>query len=176
MKISKKYFSGFCFFEESELFQDYIIQNDFTVSGFSYGAVKAFEEVLNSNNRVDKLQLFSPAFFQTQNEKFKRTQIMYFKKDANAYCQTFLSNVLSTLDLDISKYFKLGSIEELQELLYYEWSEEKLQKLIEKGVKIEVYLGGNDKIIDASKAQEFFKEFATVYYIKEKGHLKKKKK
>ena len=171
MKISKKYFSGFCFFEESELFQDYIIQNDFTVSGFSYGAVKAFEEVLNSNNRVDKLQLFSPAFFQTQNEKFKRTQIMYFKKDANAYCQTFLSNVLSTLDLDISKYFKLGSIEELQELLYYEWSEEKLQKLIEKGVKIEVYLGGNDKIIDASKAQEFFKEFATVYYIKEKGHL-----
>ncbi len=171
MKISKKYFSGFCFFEESELFQDYIIQNDFTVSGFSYGAVKAFEEVLNSNNRVDKLQLFSPAFFQTQNEKFKRTQIMYFKKDANAYCQTFLSNVLSPLDLDISKYFKLGSIEELQELLYYEWSEEKLQKLIEKGVKIEVYLGGNDKIIDASKAQEFFKEFATVYYIKEKGHL-----
>ena len=171
MKISKRYFSGFCFFEESELFQDYIIQNDFTVSGFSYGAIKAFEEVLNSNNRVDKLQLFSPAFFQTQNEKFKRTQIMYFKKDANAYCQTFLSNVLSPLDLDISKYFKLGSIEELQELLYYEWSEEKLQKLIDKGVKIEVYLGGNDKIIDASKAQEFFKKFATVYYIKEKGHL-----
>ena len=171
MKISKKYFSGFCFFEESELFQGYIIQNDFTVSGFSFGAIKAFEEVLTSNNRVDKLQLFSPAFFQTQNEKFKRTQIMYFKKDANAYCQTFLSNVLSSLDLDISKYFKLGSIEELQELLYYEWSEEKLQKLIEKGVKIEVYLGGNDKIIDASKAQEFFKKFATVYYIKEKGHL-----
>ncbi|MDY0052750.1 MAG: pimelyl-ACP methyl ester esterase BioV [Aliarcobacter sp.] len=171
MQISKKYFSGFCFFEESELFQDYIIQNDFTVSGFSFGAIKAFEEVLTSNNRVDNLQLFSPAFFQTQNEKFKRTQIMYFKKDANAYCQTFLSNVLSPLDLDISKYFKLGSIEELQELLYYEWSEEKLQKLIEKGVKIEVYLGGNDKIIDASKAQEFFKEFATVYYIKEKGHL-----
>jgi hypothetical protein len=171
LKISKKYFSGFCFFEESELFQDYIIQNDFTVSGFSFGAIKAFEEVLTSNNRVDKLQLFSPAFFQTQNEKFKRTQIMYFKKDANAYCQTFLSNVLSPLDLDISKYFKLGSIEELQELLYYEWREEKLQNLIDKGVKIEVYLGGNDKIIDALKAQEFFKKFATVYYIKEKGHL-----
>ena len=169
--ISKKYFSGFCFFEESELFKDYIIQNDFTVSGFSFGAIKAFEEVLNSKNKINKLQLFSPAFFQTKDEKFKRTQVMYFKKDANAYCQTFLSNVLSPLDLDISKYFKLGSIEELQELLYYEWSEEKLQKLIEKGVKIEVYLGGNDKIIDASKTQEFFKEFATVYYIKEKGHL-----
>ena len=171
MKISKKYFSGFCFFEKSELFQDYIIQNDFTVSGFSYGAIKAFEEVLNSNNRVDKLQLFSPAFFQTQNEKFKRTQIMYFKKDANAYCQTFLSNVLSPLDLDISKYFKLGSIEELQELLYYEWSEEKLQKLLEKGTKIEVYLGANDKIVETLSAKDFFVNFATVYYIKEKGHL-----
>ena len=171
MKISKKYFSGFCFFDESELFQDYIIQNDFTVSGFSFGAIKAFEEVLNSNTRVDRLQLFSPAFFQTQNEKFKRTQLMYFKKDANAYCQTFLSNVLYPLNLDISKYFKLGSIEELQELLYYEWSEEKLQNLIDKGVKIEVYLGANDKIIEASIAQEFFKKFATVYYIKEKGHL-----
>ena len=169
--ISKKYFSGFCFFEESELFKDYIIQNDFTVSGFSYGAVKAFEDVLNSNKRVDKLQLFSPAYFQTKDEKFKRTQVMYFKKDANAYCQTFLSNVLSPLDLDISKYFKLGSIEELQELLYYEWSEEKLQKLLDKGTKIEVYLGGVDKIIEASQVKEFFKNFATVYYIKEKGHL-----
>jgi hypothetical protein len=169
--ISKKYFSGFCFFGESELFKDYIIQNDFTVSGFSYGAVKAFEEVLNSNNRIDKLQLFSPAFFQTQNEKFKRTQLMYFKKDANAYCQTFLSNVLYPLNIDISKYFKQGSIEELQELLYYEWSEEKLQKVLDNGTKIEVFLGSADKIIDATKAKDFFQKFATVYFIKDKGHL-----
>lgn len=47
----------------------------------------------------------------------------------------------------------------------------KLQKLLDKGIKIEVYLGGVDKIIDSSKAREFFKNFATVYYIKEKGHL-----
>ncbi|MDZ7818666.1 MAG: pimelyl-ACP methyl ester esterase BioV [Aliarcobacter sp.] len=171
MKISKNYFSGFCFFDESELFDEYIIRNDFTVSGFSYGAIKAFEEVLNSQKRVDKLQLFSPAFFQTQNEKFKRTQIMYFKKDAKTYCEGFLQNVVYPSPLDISKYFKLGIALELQELLYYEWSEDKLQKLIEKGVKIEVYLGEKDKIIDTLQAQDFFKKFATVYYIKEKGHL-----
>jgi len=47
----------------------------------------------------------------------------------------------------------------------------KLQKLIDNGTKIEVFLGGVDKIIDAQKAKEFFKDFATVYYIKEKGHL-----
>ena len=51
------------------------------------------------------------------------------------------------------------------------WKEEKVQKLLDKGTKIEVYLGEVDKIIDASKAKEFFKNFATVYYIKQKGHL-----
>lgn len=171
MKTFNKFFSGFCFFEESELFDEYLIKNDFTISGFSYGAIKAFEEVLNSEKRVDKLQLFSPAFFQNYDDKFKRTQVMYFKKDANAYCQSFLQNVIFPTNLGISKYFKLGTIKELEELLYYEWSEEKLQKLVDKGTKIEVYLGGIDKIIDASKAKEFFKNFATVYYIKEKGHL-----
>ena len=171
MKIYKNYFSGFCFFEESELFDEYLIKNDFTISGFSYGAIKAFEQSLITNLRVDKLQLFSPAFFQNFDDKFKRTQLMYFKKDANAYCQSFLENVIFPTNLDISKYFKLGTIEQLEELLYYEWSEEKLQRLLDKGTKIEVYLGGVDKIIDSSKAKEFFKNFATVYYIKEKGHL-----
>ena len=169
--ISKKYFSGFCFFDESELFGDYLENNEFTVCGFSYGAIKAFEEVLNSDLRVDKLQLFSPAFFQSYDEKFKRMQLMFFKKDANSYCENFLKNVISPTTKDISKYFNMGTYEELEELLNYEWSKEKLQKLVDKGTKIEVFLGGVDKIIDSVKAKEFFKDFATVYYIKEKGHL-----
>lgn len=169
--ISKRYFSGFCFANESELFDEYLENNDFTICGFSYGAIKAFEEVLNSNTRVDKLQLFSPAFFQTFDEKFKRIQLMFFKKDANAYCENFLKNVSSPINQDISKYFNQGTIEELEELLNYKWSKDKLQKLIDNGTKIEVFLGGVDKIIDAQKAKEFFKDFATVYYIKEKGHL-----
>lgn len=167
----KKYFSGFCFKNESELFDEYLVNNDFTISGFSYGAIKAFEEAFSTKKRVDKLQLFSPAFFQIFDDKFKRTQLMYFKKDANAYCQNFLSNVIYPLQSDISKYFELGTIEQLEELLNYKWSEEKLQSLVDRGTKIEVYLGGVDKIIDSSKAKDFFKNFATVYYIKEKGHL-----
>ena len=167
----KRYFSGFCFKNESELFDEYLISNDFTISGFSYGAIKAFEEAFSTKKRVDKLQLFSPAFFQIFDDKFKRMQLMYFKKDANAYCQNFLTNVIYPLQADISKYFELGTIEQLEELLNYKWSEEKLQSLVDRGTKIEVYLGGVDKIIDASKAKEFFKNYATVYYIKEKGHL-----
>jgi hypothetical protein len=169
--ISKKYFSGFCFFDESELFDEYLEKSDFTVCGFSYGAIKAFEEVLNSNQRVDKLQLFSPAFFQTSNDKFRRMQLMFFKKDANSYCENFLKNVLNPTNKDISKYFQMGTFEELEELLNYQWSEEKLQRLVDKGTIIEVYLGEVDKIIDSQKAKEFFRNFATVYYIKEKGHL-----
>lgn len=169
--ISKNYFSGFCFKNESELFSEYLESNDFTICGFSYGAIKAFEEVLNSDLRVDKLQLFSPAFFQNYDDKFKRTQVMYFKKDANTYVETFLSNVINPSNLDISKYFELGTFEQLEELLNYNWSEKKLQEVVDKGVKIEVYLGGVDKIIDPSKVKDFFKNYATVYYIKEKGHL-----
>lgn len=169
--ISKNYYSGFCFKEESELFDEYMQKSDFVICGFSYGAIRAFENALSSQKRVDKLQLFSPAFFQTHDDKFKRTQIMYFKKDSKLYGENFLKNVKSPSNKDISKYYNLGKVEELKELMYYEWSEEKLQKLLDKGTKIEVYLGAKDKIIDASYVKDFFVNFATVYYMKEKGHL-----
>lgn len=169
--ISKRFFSGFCFKDESELFDDYIIKSDFVVSGFSYGAIKAFEEVLNSENRVDVLQLFSPAFFQTQDKKYKRMQLMFFKKDSISYCDNFLKNVVNPSNIDISNYFSMGTYEELDELLNYEWNEEKLQKLVDRGTKIEVYLGSVDKIIDSQKAKDFFINFATTYYIKDKGHI-----
>ena len=172
--ISAKFFSGFCLQNEEELFSEYMIDNDFTVSGFSYGAIKVFEHVLESEKRVDTLQLFSPAFFQTQDTKFKRMQVMFFKKDAKAYSDNFLENIAypATLDsVNLSKYFTQGSMEELEELLNYTWNEEKIQKVLEKGVNIEVYLGQKDKIIDSNAALEFFKNFGTVYFIKEKGHI-----
>ena len=65
---------------------------------------------------------------------------MYFKKDANTYCENFLQNVVNPSSIDISKYFSLGSAEELKELLYYEWNEEKLQKLQEDLAKITAIL------------------------------------
>ncbi|RBQ29991.1 pimelyl-ACP methyl ester esterase BioV [Aliarcobacter vitoriensis] len=171
MKICKNFFSGFCFENESELFKEYLVSNDFTVSGFSYGAIKAFEYVLNSKNRVDKLQLLSPAFFQTKDDKFKRMQLMFFKKDENSYINSFLENVKSPIYKDIEKYFKKGSFEELETLLNYIWIEDDLEKLVKNGLKIEVFLGEKDLIIDSLVAKDFFKNYATVYYFKDKGHL-----
>ncbi len=166
-----KYFSGFCLKNEKDLFKNYILNSDFNVCGFSYGAIKAFEYVVNSEKRVDTLQLFSPAFFQIQSTKFIRTQLMFFKKDANNYCQNFLKNVSYPTNLNMNDYFKMGSKEELEELLNYKWDEEKFQILINRGIKIEVYLGELDKIIDSNCAKDFFKNYSTVYYLKEKGHI-----
>ncbi len=171
--MKSKYFSGFCLNGEKELFSEYLIENDFTISGFSFGAIKAFEEALNSEERVDLIQLFSPAFFQTQNEKFVRMQLMFFKKDSNSYCENFLQNISYPSDIEVSKYFKEGTYEELETLLTYKWDEKKLNRLLERGTQIEVYLGGVDKIIDSGKAYEFFKDFSTVYFIKNSGHILK---
>ncbi|NVJ52669.1 MAG: pimelyl-ACP methyl ester esterase BioV [Campylobacteraceae bacterium] len=168
-----KYFSGFSLENEKELFEDYLVENDLTVAGFSYGAIKAFEYVLTTKRRVDLLQLFSPAFFEVNDEKFKRTQLMYYKKDEQTYCNTFLQNVSFPSKVNMKEYYKEGTSQELEELLYYKWNEKDLEKLLNKETKIEVYLGQKDKIVNTTKAKEFFEKFATVYYIKEKGHILK---
>lgn len=164
------FFSGFSLQNESELFKEYLILNDFCICGFSYGATRAFEYVYNSKQRIDRLQLFSPAFFQNKNDKFKRMQMMFFAKDANQYANNFLINCGFDHKL-AQKYFSLGKSEELQSLLDYVWDNKKLQELVDRGTKIEVYLGGEDKIIDSQYACDFFKSFAEVYFIKDASHI-----
>jgi len=58
-------------------------------------------------------------------------------------------------------------------LLTYTWDKEKIQEVLERGTTIEVFLGEEDKIIDAQQAFEFFKPLATTYFIKHVGHLLK---
>ncbi len=169
--MSSKFYSGFSLQNEEELFKNYAIKNDFTLAGFSYGAIKAFQEALTTNKRVDLLQLFSPAFFQIQEKKFLRMQLMFFKKDKISYTKEFLKNISYPSDTKVEKYFTQGAYEELDHLLSYVWKKEDLEKLIKKGTKIEVYLGSDDKIIDISKSSDFFKKYASVYYIKNVGHI-----
>jgi len=166
----KLYFNGFSLKNEEVLFQDYIERSDFVVSGFSYGAIKAVEYVLETSKRVDKLQLFSPAYFNDKDIKYKRMQLLYFTKNSTQYCTQFLKNS-GFSSVQSSQYFLQGSYAELEELLKYLWEEDKLQKIVDRNIKIEVFLGADDKIIDADKALIFFKQFAEVYYIKNKGHI-----
>lgn len=171
MKICNNFYSGFCFKNECEIFKDYLEIGDFIISGFSYGAIKAFKQALESKTRLDKLQLFSPSFFQNKDEKFKKMQKLFFKKDKETYINNFLENVKYPQNKNIKEYLNIGKYEDLDELLEFIWKKEDFEELKSKGSKIEVFLGENDKIIDSSVAKDFFKEFATVYYFKDKGHL-----
>jgi pimeloyl-ACP methyl ester carboxylesterase len=165
------YFSGFCFQNEQKFFKDFLIDNDFTVAGFSYGAIKAFEFAMKADSRIDTLQLFSPAFFQETDENFKKLQLRAFKKNKNKYLDAFYKNVLFPCELDISDFKKEGSLQELDKLLHYEWEKEKLDIITKRGIKLEIYLGEADKIIDAKKAKEFFIPYATVYWLNNCGHI-----
>lgn len=173
--MTSNFYSGFCLSSEEDVFDEYIVKNDFTIQGFSYGAIKAFKNALKSNVRVDTIQLFSPAFFQTKDKKFVRMQLMFFKKDSKNYCDNFLKNISYPSSYEMSNYFIEGSYEELEELLTYKWCEEELTQLLNRGTKIEVYLGEKDIIIDSSKAYDFFKNYASVYFIKNVGHILKEK-
>jgi len=168
-----KFFSGFSLQNDAIFFNDFISKGDFSVSGFSYGAIKALEyvqEALKDSRRVDRLQLFSPAFFQSKDSKFKRLQTLSFKRSNEAYIGQFIESCFLPYRVQEVELIE-GSLEELQELLYYEWSREALQRIVNQGVIIEVYLGGNDKIIDVDAARAFFLDVATVTYIKEANHF-----
>jgi len=169
------FYSGFSLKEDEKFFSDYLIDKDYVVSGFSYGAIKAFEFALKSDKRIDTLQLFSPAFFQTKNERYYKMQLGTYSADPDAYLRLFIDNCFSPAINDGSAVLTEDRYESLKALLYYVWDEKKIQTLIDKGIEIEVYLGGKDKIIDAQRAFEFFTPFARTHLIKDAGHFLKTK-
>lgn len=168
-----KYYSGFSLSEDAKFFENILFQTDYTIAGFSYGAIKAFEKVQNelaNKKRVDTLQLISPAFFQTKDEKFKRLQLIAYRKNEDVYLEQFLNSCFAPhVRKDVSRATTV--IDELEELLYYEWDLEALKKIADAGVNIEVYLGSEDKIIDVVGARNFFLKVATVTYIKNANHF-----
>jgi len=168
-----KFYSGFSLKNEEYLFSEFIKKSEYTICGFSYGAIKALkatQEALAKSNRVDTLQLFSPAFFQSKDEKFKRLQLMSYKKNKEIYLKQFISSCFAPYENKIVEHTE-NTIDELQELLEYEWNPDDFKELIERGVTIEVYLGGKDRIIDVNAAKELFLEVSTVTYIKAANHF-----
>ncbi len=160
------FFSGFSLYAEEKLFSSLLSNSEYEVAGFSLGAIKAYEYCLTTNKRVDTLTLISPAFFLDKDEKFKRLQLLHFKKNKEKYIKTFLQNASFPCQNHLEKYLNEGTYEELELLLNYKWD----KKLKDKDIDIRVYLGAEDKIINPKEANEFFKNFATTYYLKDKGH------
>jgi hypothetical protein len=159
-----KFQSGFHLQNESFLFSEFLKESPFAISGFSYGGILAFKEVLNSKERIDTLQLFSPAFF--GDKKFARVQLFNFKRDRKAYLEKFLKN--GDIPEEVEK--REAKLEELEELLLYNWSVDEVQQVVDRGVEIEIYLGTKDKIVNWKRVRDFFMPFANVIILKGRGH------
>ena len=157
-----KYFSGFCLKNEKELFKEYLEEGEFVVAGFSYGAQKALDYVLTTKNRVDKLQLLSPAFFDYP-KKIIDLNIKSFKENKDRYIKNFLKKA----GFYEKRYIGECDEKELISLFTFDW--EKIKEV--KNVKIEVFLGEFDKIIALKKAREFFICYGDVYLIKKANHF-----
>ncbi len=157
-----KYFSGFCLCNEKELFNDFLEDKEYVVAGFSKGAQDAVDFVLNSNERVDKLQLLSPAFFD-YNKKLIDINLKAFKQNKKAYIEQFLKKA----GLPDFNYVCECNEKELLRLFTFNW--EKIKEI--KEVKIEIFLGEYDKISASKKAYDFFKSYGDVYFIKKANHF-----
>ena len=164
------FYSGFSLTNEAHFFDKFLENSDYTVSGFSYGAIKAARYASESKRRIDTLQLFSPAFFQTKKESFRRLQLTAFNNDPEIYLDRFIQGCFApspVQDIEVTT----GTIEELDELLHYVWDDTLMRSIVKKGIRIEVYLGLEDKIIDAQAARDFFLPFATVTSIRQGNHF-----
>ena len=160
-----KFFSGFCVNLDKDFFSEYIEYNEFVVAGFSYGAQKALDYVLNASHRVDKLQLLSPAFFD-YNKKLIELNKKAFKENKELYIKNFLYKAgIKEIEKVKTDCFE----EDLIKLFTFDWT--KIEKI--NNIKIEVFLGEFDKIIALKKAYKFFKNYADVYFIKKANHFLK---
>jgi hypothetical protein len=173
----KKFYSGFYLQNESELFSSYIDDGEFCFCAFSMGCCRLVDDILSYNKRVDKIQLFSPAFFCDKDNSFKESQLKIFSKNEKVYVNSFLKNCAYPNNILLDKYISKNTKDDLAYLLNYNWYEEKMLKLTQKytNIDIEIFLGESDKIISSSHALEFFKNFGSVYVLKEVGHILTKK-
>ncbi|MGD9716294.1 MAG: pimelyl-ACP methyl ester esterase BioV [Sulfuricurvum sp.] len=165
-----RFFSGFSLCDDRRFFESYDRGGDYTLGGFSYGAIKAARYAAQADERIDTLQLFSPAFFQTRKESFKRLQLAGYLKDPQGYLKKFRASCFEPCPIQsVGEGDHSG--EALEELLYFVWDAELMEKIRAKGTRIEVYLGLEDRIIDVAGARDFFLPYATVTSIRGANHF-----
>ncbi len=169
-----KFFSGFALKNDDRLFTDLFI--DFGISltyydvcGFSYGAQKALSYTLCCNSRINRLILISPAFFNNKDSVFIDSQIHAFKKNKDLYLKCFYKNI--GFNNISNEFIGDASLFDLDNLLNFTFKSDDLIAIKKMGIKILIFLGGKDKIINTISAMDFFKDFGIVYFIKEANHL-----
>ncbi len=165
-----KYFSGFGFKDESELFSSFLSYSEYDIAGFSYGAQKALQEALKQT-RVQKLILLSPAIFTHLSVEEKKKQLEIFKSKQESYLNMFYKKC--GIKKEHQKYLKTPIRSELEELFSFEWKSSDLSSLYQKGCKIEVHIGEMDKIIDIEYAKRLFLPYGIIFFHHRVGHILK---
>lgn len=163
--------SGFSLRNDHLFFENFLKKSDYCVAGFSYGAIHAALFTAESDVRIDTLQLFSPAFFQTKKESFRRLQMGGYLKDPAAYTEKFIESCFAPCSIGSVELDSDASEEQLHELLYFEWTSDLMSAIRVKRIRIEVYLGLEDRVIDVAGARDFFIPYATVTSINRANHF-----
>lgn len=176
------HFNGLFFQKEIKFLKIFNNRGIYDISGFGFGTQKAYDEAflkVSRGERVNRLVLFSPAFFGeigqiTQSDR--DLQIKAFKKNK----WTYGYNLLRLMEGEnmrenfIPKKFIFEmQLPDLYSMLNYVWDAKKLEMLAYMGVITEVYLGGRDKTINVSKVSDFFAPHSVVYLFKQANHFLK---
>ncbi|KIM10888.1 MAG: hypothetical protein KU37_09205 [Sulfuricurvum sp. PC08-66] len=169
-----RFYSGFALVGDAKLFEAWLDRGEYTIAGFSYGAKAAFEaviEALNAKVRIDRLQLFSPLFFEQKKERYRILQYEAYTQNSASYIKHFLDNCYAPAINDLRIETGAHTLAMLEELLTYRWSSTQLERVVAAGVHIDVYVGAQDKIVDAKAIESFFCPFATVHTFAHAGHF-----
>jgi hypothetical protein len=164
------FYHGFALENEEHFFEPYFYGDEYTVAGFSYGAIKAAYYAAHASHRIDTLQLFSPAFFQTKSESFRKLQMGGYVRNPQMYIERFKESCFAPYfpkNIEMAQHNE----QELHELLYFTWTHELIELIRSKGIVIEVFLGLDDCVIDVLGAKDFFLPFATVTSIRLGNHF-----
>lgn len=164
-----QFFSGFCLSGEESLFEAFLPMEGNFVAGFSYGCIAATRYAL-AHEDVKRLILLSPAYYTHKDDEFKRMQLEAFIGDKDLYALKLLKKSGLAAD-EGTRYAKLGTATELEELLRFDWSKAGLETLVDRGVAIEVFIGTADRVVEPLASKEFFEKFAKVYMLENKNHV-----
>ncbi|CCB79394.1 hypothetical protein HBZC1_04080 [Helicobacter bizzozeronii CIII-1] len=174
-----RYFSGFGFQGEAWLFE-WILKpcGLYDVAGFSYGAICALEYIygqVKQGKRTQRLILIAPCMLAHKSQAFKNLQLKAYQQNPQAYMQAFFEkigwNALLAQDPSLARYAHLGSLQDLQTLLNYHYDPQKLEFLCDQGVRLEVFIGLEDAIMDAKALCAFFRDYGCVWQFKGANHL-----
>lgn len=163
------FYSGFCLHGEEGLFDSYLPAFGDFVAGFSYGSIGAVRYALENEN-VKTLLLLSPAYYSHKDNDFREAQLAAFEADPALYKLKLLKKS-GLKEEEGERYGKDGTIDELRELLYFDWSNAGLDVLRARGVAIEVFIGGADRVVEPMPSKDFFAKYAKAYLLDGKNHI-----